>query len=159
MASELKYKTPRALKNAIDCYFKECESRERTIVTKQGEKIDIPNPMMPTVTGLALHLGTNRQTLINYSERAVYADVIMMAKARIEAATEQGLFDKETYKGSQFSLSNNFDWAEKKDVKSEGSVTVQSVSYAGASRPKVDVKTKKPASKPKAKPRAKKLAS
>lgn len=151
MAHELKFKSVRALKNAIDKYFEACEERESTIVTKNGSVVTVPDPMMPTVTGLALHLGTNRQTLINYAAKEDYKDIILMAKAKIEAATEQGLYNKETFKGAQFSLSNNFDWAEKRDVKNDGTITVQSISYAGASRPKDDEKTKKPAIKPKVK--------
>lgn len=151
---KLKFKTVKTLQTAIDRYFKICADRKRTVVTKQGKKVVISCPKMPTVTGLALYLKTNRQTLINYTEREGYADVILMAKAKIEAATEDGLFEKDTFKGAQFSLSNNFNWAEKKEVDGKQTITVVSTSYAGASQSASKppaVKIKKPAPKPRKK--------
>jgi hypothetical protein len=40
---------------------------------------------IPSVVGLAIHLGTNKQTLLNYQDREDFRDIIEDAKQKIEA--------------------------------------------------------------------------
>lgn len=62
-----------------------------------------------TVTGLAYALGfKSRQALLNYQGRPAFHDAITRAKMRIEAYTEERLFDRDGVNGAKFSLTNNF---------------------------------------------------
>jgi hypothetical protein len=65
----LKFRSPKALQKSIEEFFELCK--------KNGE--------IPLVEGLALHLDTNCQTLLNYTERSEYAPIIQKAKLRIAA--------------------------------------------------------------------------
>lgn len=48
-----------------------------------------PNPKDWTITGLALHLKTSRQTLCNYEKDDQFFDAIKEAKQRVEMSYEQ----------------------------------------------------------------------
>jgi hypothetical protein len=90
----LKYKTKKALEEAIEAYFQKCKKEERP----------------PTVTGLAYELGfLSRQALLNYQDRPEFHDTITRAKLRIETYAEERLFDREGVNGAKFSLTNNFE--------------------------------------------------
>lgn len=80
---------------------------------------EVPDdPKIPGLAGLAVALGVNRFTLLNWLKRANHADenvraiahVIAQAKAQIEAAQEAALFDKEAHRGAAFSLAVNYNW-------------------------------------------------
>lgn len=92
----LKFKTPEILQKAVDKYFQETPFSEYTI------------------TGLALALGTYRQTLCNYEARDGYSDIIKTAKQRVEHSYEVDLKQKGT-SGSIFAL-KNFDWKDKQET-------------------------------------------
>ena len=66
----LKYESVEQLQKLIDEYFD---------TTDQG---------IQTITGLALHLDTSRETLMNYENRDEFFDTIKKAKDRIEHAYE-----------------------------------------------------------------------
>ena len=82
MARPLKFKTPEELEKRIEEYFEYAKD----------------NKEVPTVSGLAWFLGTNRQCLLRYQEediellksvnddvKVLFRDTIKRAKARIEA--------------------------------------------------------------------------
>lgn len=118
MPRERKYKSVKQMEEAIEAYFEECKGE---ILTKENG-----DPMLykgkpvragahpPTVTGLAYHLGLkSRQALLNYQGRKMFHDAITRAKMRIEAYTEERLFDQSGVNGAKFSLQNNFSgWTE-----------------------------------------------
>ena len=80
-------------------------------VKEMGDNVTISDPAPYTISGLAVYLGTNRRTLLNYGKREEYFHTIQMAKARIEANVEERLQDKNTFTaGLIFSLKNNFNW-------------------------------------------------
>lgn len=86
---------------AIELFFEECEEKE----------------WVPTVTGLAVALNTNRWTINNYSKRDEFFTPVNRARIRIEMYVEQQLFAGKSPKGAMFNLSNNFsDWKEKQEV-------------------------------------------
>lgn len=78
------------------------------------------DPKMPGMAGLAYALGMSRSGLWRFMEREAEPDSdadliqheVSRAKARIEMMHESGLFDRETYKGSEFSLRVNSGWSE-----------------------------------------------
>ena len=116
----LKYHNAEEMQEAIDSYFSSC-----MIIKFQGDKpckdrngnyiFEFYRP--PTMSGLAVALDIDRKTLLNYSKKDQFLPTIRRAKMKIEMFTEEKLFEKETCNGSKFSLSNNFGWAEKQEVK------------------------------------------
>ncbi len=101
------FTTPRALSAAIDAYFDSRTPSDR-----------------PTVTGLAMALGLNRRQLIDYAADGDYADIIAMARTRVEAFNENRLYDGNVT-GTIFNLRNNFGWEDKRIAEARtGTVTV-----------------------------------
>lgn len=109
----LKFKTPEELEERIEEYFKYAKD----------------NKEVPTVTGLAWYLDTNRQCLLRYQEednellksvpddvKGMFRDTVKQAKARIEAGYEQALFSKNSAVGAIFTLKNNYGWVDKQEV-------------------------------------------
>ncbi|WP_308779630.1 terminase small subunit [uncultured Clostridium sp.] len=109
----LKFKTPEELEKRIEEYFKYAKD----------------NMEVPTVSGLAWFLGTNRQCLLRYQEedndllksvpddvKGMFRDTVKQAKARIEAGYEQALFSKNSAVGAIFTLKNNYGWVDKQEV-------------------------------------------
>lgn len=115
-----KYKSAEEIEEKIEAYFKECEGEVlrdddgEPVLNKFGEPILI-HQRPPTVTGLALALGfSTRLSLLNYQGKKEFVNTITRAKSRIEAYTEERLFDRDGTNGAQFSLRNNFSgWNDK----------------------------------------------
>ena len=82
-----KWKSVKAMQEAIDAYFESCKGTPLMIdgdvaTDKYGRPI-ILDEKPPTVTGLALSLGfTGRQALIDYQARPEFADTVTRAKSR-----------------------------------------------------------------------------
>ena len=76
----------------------------------------MPDPIPYTITGLALHLGTNRQTLINYENRDEFFDAINTAKLRCEHFAERSLWQPKIATGVIFNLKNNYGWRDQREV-------------------------------------------
>ncbi|MBQ7861617.1 MAG: hypothetical protein IJ349_05390 [Clostridia bacterium] len=118
-----KFKNKKQLEKLIEEYFESCKGHiltddEGNVMTdKHGNPVYVDAKPL-TITGLALALGFNsRQTLLNYQEKEEFMDTITRAKARVEAYTEERLFDKEGAAGARFSLANNFKgWSEKQKI-------------------------------------------
>ena len=71
-----------------------------------------------TVAGLAAYLNTSRRVLIDYQEKPKFGEIIDRAKAKIQAYTEERLFDRDGCNGAKFSLINNFKQDDYKDERS-----------------------------------------
>lgn len=118
-----KWKSVKAMQEAIDAYFKDCEGTP--FIDDNGfvvrDKYGVPiiiNAKPPTITGLALALGfTGRQALIDYQARPEFADTVTRAKARCEEYAEARLYDRDGANGAKFSLSCNFGWREVSETK------------------------------------------
>lgn len=91
----LKFKTPEELEEKINTYFEKTPQKEWTI------------------TGLAIALDTNRQTLVNYEKKDKYFDTIKKAKTLVEHSYELDL-KKYGRSGTIFAL-KNFDWKDKQE--------------------------------------------
>lgn len=109
-----KYSNPKDMQVKIEEYFIICEGewlKDKNgdpMLDKFGKPIKI-NEKVPTVTGLALHLGfKTRLSLLEYQAKGPYNEIITAAKSRIEAYCEARLFDRDGAKGAEFSLRNNF---------------------------------------------------
>jgi len=107
-----KFEDAGELRERIDSYFADCDAQKKPY----------------TITGLALALGTNRQTLLRYEneyEDQEIADLIRQAKARCEADVEQRLLTgKGSPAGAIFWLKNNAGWRDVVDTHVSGTLDV-----------------------------------
>lgn len=101
-----KWNSPDEVQKLIDVYFASF---------KEGAE-NYGKPI--TITGLALALDTNRETLCSYGEKDEYSDTIKIAKARVEHYAEQRLFDGAAT-GPIFAL-KNYGWKDTQDVNHGG---------------------------------------
>lgn len=100
-----KWNNVEELQNMVDAYF-------LSITDDKGEYIK-----PPTITGLAIALGTNRETLCNYEEKEQFFDTIKEAKSRCEEWVEQNaLMGKANATFSIFNLKNNYGWKDKQET-------------------------------------------
>ena len=96
----MKFERVGDMQKLIDAYFKECKEENRPF----------------TMNGLAYALDITRQTLLNYGERGEFLDSVSRARHRIQLYAEEALYDKERFKGAQFSLKNNHQWKDKQEI-------------------------------------------
>ena len=116
VATIRKFRDPKKVKKLLDDYFKMCKEQKK----------------LPTITRLAVYLGTTRQGLLTYENRedteaaAEIAELISIAKTRIESGYEDQLFEAAHVQGPIFSLKNNFGWQDKRqiDTNIEGGISV-----------------------------------
>lgn len=97
----LKFQTVEELQAKIEGYFKSCEDEEGNLIEPY------------TITGLALHLGTYRNTLMNYENRDEFRDAVKTAKQKIEHFHEKRLVGQHVT-GTIFAL-KNFGWRDSID--------------------------------------------
>lgn len=102
------------------------------VFTWEQEKDRHGNPVMMqvkpyTIAGLAQHLGTNRQTLLNYELKDDYFDTIKNAKVKCEAYTVEQLFVPKIAAGVIFNLKNNYGYTDKVDVTSDNKALPQPI--------------------------------
>tara|TARA_R110000772_G_scaffold84847_1_gene178809 strand:+ start:2170 stop:2565 length:396 start_codon:yes stop_codon:yes gene_type:complete len=106
----LAFKTAKDLDDKVEEFF---ISEDAFIINyKDGEEDKI---FAPTMAGLALHLGVDRRTLVNYSNKEEYFPTIRKARARIESHLEKKLYGNNVT-GLIFNLKNNFDWKDKSEI-------------------------------------------
>jgi len=98
----LKFQSPEELQELIDDYFEEMDEKE----------------LPYTITGLALHLDTTRETLLDYSKKERFSDTIIKAKLKIQNYAENELFRKQgQVAGIIFNLKNNYKgWKEEQTI-------------------------------------------
>ena len=129
----LAFADPEELRLLCDKYFKSITrtipKRERTIVAYEDN--DPKKPIFednivlndageqyletewlepPSIVGLALYLGVDRQTLLNYKNKDEYFGTLRDAKTRIERYEAARLVTVSNSKGIEFSLANNHNW-------------------------------------------------
>ena len=106
----LKFKDEKELENAINNYFQECDKKEKPY----------------TMTGLAISLGIDRRTLINYANRDLFFSLIKNAKAKVEEQLEESLYRLGNNSGVIFNLKNNYGWTDKQELETnaQGKITI-----------------------------------
>lgn len=97
----LKIKKVDELKNKINEYFEKCDKDNRPY----------------TITGLALALDIDRDTLLNYEKKEEYFGTIKRAKQKVEEQLEISLYGN-SVTGIIFNLKNNFGWKDKQEIES-----------------------------------------
>jgi len=136
-----KFKTVAQMEAEIEAYFAECDTRVIDVVTRKGDVVTVKNPAPYTVTGLALVLGIDRHTLLDYETEgrvdefgAEFHPTIKRAKERVHANLEFRLYDGQGYgPGHIFGLKNNFAWNDKQEIEFTKPVEVI-VKYDGNKR-------------------------
>jgi hypothetical protein len=122
----LLYEDPKEMEKKIEEYFQECDEREVEEITKKGEVVSVRKQRPYTVSGLCLHLGIDRNTLLLYEKRKEFIGTITRAKLKIENdVVEGGMEGRYDSKIVQFNLTNNFSdvWRDKKEVDVNANVT------------------------------------
>ena len=125
----MKFQSVEELERKIEEYFDSCyeevwykEKDEQTggerwvpVYDRYGEiKKQLARPF--TITGLALHLGTTRRTLLDYEERNdEFSHTIKKAKLRIENFYEEQLSINKNTAGIIFNMVNNYGWVNRQD--------------------------------------------
>ncbi len=94
---------------------------------KREKKQKLIRPL--TITGLALSLDTNRQTLINYEEKEEFFDTIKKAKLICENFAEEYLYTGKNVAGAIFNLKNNYAWKEEQTHKLKGGISLTKLFY------------------------------
>jgi hypothetical protein len=98
-----KWESPEALQVLIDEYFTACDENKRPY----------------TVSGLAVALDTTRRTLCDYEKKDDFTHTIKRAKQRVEQYAAEALFTSRNTAGVIFTLKNNHDWVDRKEVANE----------------------------------------
>lgn len=129
-----KWETVEELEEAIQSYFDSCfVPKMRQVKVKNGEEVDyVDEPVLDkddnqvyiqirpfTVTGLAVHLDTTRETLLDYEtkpENAEFSDAIKKAKQIVQMYNEEGLHRSTQVTGIIFNLKNNFSWVDRRET-------------------------------------------
>jgi DNA-binding XRE family transcriptional regulator len=133
---KLKFQSEEELKKTINAYFDNCDPHVEDVTEwVEARSIDgtlkkdengqnylvevthkVKTKQIPyTITGLALALGTSRQTLVNYEKKEAFFDTIKESKIRCEHFNEQFLFGGNVT-GIIFNLKNNYNWQDKTEV-------------------------------------------
>ena len=107
------YKTVDELQSAIDDYFKN-GVKVKTVVVGSGKTSSKVNIEVPTITGLALHLGfCDRSSFYDYEKNNEFSYTIKKARFFIEQHYEE-LLQTGNVTGAIFAL-KNFGWVDRVD--------------------------------------------
>lgn len=102
-----KYTEADEMQQKIDLYFKLCDKHNKPY----------------TLSGMALMLGMDRKSLLNYSKDDNFFPTIKKAKAKVEQQLEENLYRLGNNSGVIFNLKNNFGWEDKQELNHSGNVS------------------------------------
>lgn len=109
----LAFQSVEELQTKIDEYFAYCDNKTKEIHSEKLGDMIVPDPEPYTMSGLAVSLGIDRRTLLNYESKDEFFPTIKKAKARVEADLDRRMNTKETFTpGNIFTAKNNFGWKE-----------------------------------------------
>ena len=127
----LKFQSIEELQKKIDEYFDSCFEEEweqtedgwKPVLDKDGNvKKRRVKPW--TITGLAVALGSDRSTLIDYEKRNdELSHTIKNAKQKVQSFVEESLWEPKVAAGVIFNLKNNFNWSDKQEIQHSGELT------------------------------------
>lgn len=120
------------LEMKIDEYFTSCWTQKVDPIgnpiflrNRNGSKTNTPIMLQSkpyTITGLAVFLGVDRDTLSNYEAKIDYFGTIKRAKQRCEEYAEEQLFIGKNVVGAIFNLKNNYGWKDKVETEHSGNL-------------------------------------
>jgi len=108
----------------IEEYFDYCDNRIQHIYSAKADGvIEVINPAPYTMSGLAVKLGMDRRSLLNYSKDEQFFPTIKAARDKVEADIEERMNDKQTFTpGLIFNAKNNFGWVDQTKVEHSGEI-------------------------------------
>jgi len=133
-----KFETVEELVNVINSFFESCfkdmpmKDKDGNVVLDDDGRPYIEHQQVEpfTVTGLALALGTTRETLMDVENgngpyTKEYSDVIMRAKLICQNYAERQMFTAKSANGAIFAL-KNYGWKDKQEIDTNvsGEITV-----------------------------------
>lgn len=129
MAAPVKH-TVSTLKKGVTKYFKSiCVKTElkdamgNTVTDNKGRPVLVDTYIRPPgKASLALSLGIDRRTWLNYSDHKLhpeFSDITSYANTRIEAWLEEQISIREKPQGVKFNLEANFGWGAKTEISLE----------------------------------------
>lgn len=128
-----KYKTVQELETLINNYFDSCWTQKIDmfgnpifVKDKRGKKTDqkvMVQSKPYTIVGLALAIGTTRETLLDYENKDAFSDTIKRAKQLCHGFAEEQLYVGKNPTGAIFNLKNNYGWKEKSETEHSGGLT------------------------------------
>lgn len=115
--------SPEQLQEAIDAYFNYCDVNPLIKIEYNGKdaaRCEVPIQRPYTVEGLAIHLGVDRKTLLNYQKKAGYEaffPVITRAKQKIvDQQITFGMAGGYNHNVVRLVLTNNSDYKDQKAI-------------------------------------------
>lgn len=105
----LLFATPELMQEAIDAYYKDCETRQVPL----------------TMSGLADALDTSRKVICEYEGRDEFSNTIKRARRKVERQVEEAMLTRDRQvAGHIFNLKNNFGWRDVQEVENTHTVIV-----------------------------------
>ena len=126
----LKYESPELLEEAINSYFKKCEDHKEDELTMIGV-LQVNRPLIPTIAGLASHIGTDRMTIYNYANRDEFIDIIKNARNRIMGEIESGVVNGDKNPGGKIFVMKNYGYSDKQEIEFVKPLIVEVRDYRG----------------------------
>ena len=127
-----KFNNVEDLQVKIDEYFASCWTQKIDssgnplfLRNRRGLKTNTPINVQTqpyTITGLAVFLGIESDTLLNYQAKDEFFGTIKRAKQRCEAYAEAQLFIGRNVAGAIFNLKNNYGWKDKIETEHSGNL-------------------------------------
>jgi hypothetical protein len=115
-----KYTDAEDMQVKIDAYFDSCY-QYMDEKDSEGKVNKVKVQIRPlTITGLALALDMDRDSLLNYQEDPNFFGTIKKAKMRIHNFAEEQLFTNRNAAGVIFNLKNNYGWKDKNETELTG---------------------------------------
>jgi hypothetical protein len=106
------------LEEKVNDYFENCPTKD---VTVGDAVVGVP---VPTITGLALHLGfESRQSFYDYESKPEFAYAIKRARLMVENEYEMALQVSRSPTGAIFAL-KNMGWSDKQEIAHSGDVGI-----------------------------------
>ena len=115
-----KYSSPEEMQELIDKYFIDCKEHKELV---DGKEVSKPLPL--TMSGLAVALGMDRRSLVNYNNRDEFFPTLKKARDIVEADMECRLLQGNGSPiGYIFALKNNYAWVDKQEIETTSRVTL-----------------------------------
>ena len=125
------YKNKEELQKAIDEYFEECKKHKSNIILKgMDTQIEIDDPLIPTIAGLAYHLNIDRQTVYNYKNRDEYFDTITRARDYIISRIETKCVNSDGNISGTLFIAQNYGYATKQEIEQKNINVNQNIDYS-----------------------------
>ena len=138
-----KFKTELDLIVAMQDYFDYCDNRTTSMYVKElGDNVSIANPAPYTMSGLARHMGVDRDTLLRYSKKDEFYGTVRAAKSKIEEDVETRLLEGKSSSGAIFALKNNHGWIDKTQQDNNHTIALpilSSITKPSDDKPVIDV--------------------